>query len=77
MNLRVIGPNQTELTIGDVVVLFSYNTPVAARLPEGYIRTGKHWSSTTSKHINRWIGSANYVVVDQREFDRFLEFKPE
>jgi len=62
MKLRVIGPNQTEVEINDkVTVFFSYETPVAAWIrPTGalnrpFIRTTKRWSSTTTRHINKWL----------------------
>ena len=55
MKLKPIGSNQTQLTMGDVEVLFSYETPVAAYLPErGYLKTSKWWSKTTTRHINKW-----------------------
>tara|TARA_Y100000361_G_C11084426_1_gene302909 strand:- start:496 stop:723 length:228 start_codon:yes stop_codon:yes gene_type:complete len=56
MRIKPIASNQTELHMEDgTVVLFSYETPVAAYLPEcGYVKTSKHWSKTTSRHINKW-----------------------
>ena len=59
MNLNPIKANMNEVTIGDKTVLFSYKTPVAAKIltSEGmtYYKTSKHWSSTTSRHINQWL----------------------
>jgi uncharacterized protein (UPF0371 family) len=63
----------TELHLNNgTVVLFSYETPVAAALYEEqldskgnkyavhrYIKTSKKWSPTTSRHISKWI-SENY-----------------
>ena len=56
MQVRPIGSNQTELIKEDgTVVLFSYETPVAAYLPDlGYVKTSKKWSQTTSRHVNKW-----------------------
>ena len=56
MQIRPIGSNQTELIKDDgTIVLFSYETPVAAYLPErGYVKTSKKWSQTTSRHVNKW-----------------------
>ena len=73
MKLRIVGPNQTEITVGDKVVLFSYETPVAAHVQgRGYIRTAKHYSQTTSRHINSWLVGANAVVVPQSEIDGLI-----
>lgn len=68
MKIKNIGSNQTELTIGQTKVLFSYETPVAAMnlSPEFFeahgsslIRTATKYSRTTSKHINCWCGGAD------------------
>jgi len=71
MKLSVIGANQTQLATSDgVVVLFSYDTPVAALLPSGrYIRTNKKYSNTTTKHINAWLVSVEADLVDQSILD--------
>ena len=59
MKLKNIGSNQTQIVVNDVTILFSYNTPVAAQMANGdLIRTNKRWSSTTSKHINAWLGDS-------------------
>lgn len=57
MQLKPIKENMTELHLanGDVV-LFSYETPVAARTMDGAFKTDKQWSNTTSRHINAWGG---------------------
>lgn len=73
MKLRQIGPNQTELYVGDTVVFFSYETPVAALVPgRGYLRTDQKWSATTSKHINRWLEGVNATLVPQAELDALI-----
>jgi len=47
----------TVVSIGENEVLFSYETPVAAFVPgRGYLRTDRHFSVTTSRHINKFIG---------------------
>ena len=60
MKLKKLGPNMTtlELASGNTV-LFSYETPVAYHnaINGLYFRTAKKWSVTTSKHINKWLGS--------------------
>jgi hypothetical protein len=64
LTLKQVGRNQTELhkdigTGHNVIVFFSYETPVAAFIPgQGYSRTTKMYSQTTSRHINKWLGGA-------------------
>lgn len=57
MKLKQHGANQTQVTLSDgTVILFSYETPVAAFVPgQGYCRTSEHFSRTTSKHIAQWL----------------------
>lgn len=78
LKLNPIAPNMTELTIGDKTILFSYKTPVAFHeLGVGYAKTSKHWSATTSRHINKWLKLNGYDVkrgdylreVDQETLD--------
>ena len=53
------GANETLVEMdGEHVdeVLFSYSTPVAAFVPGiGYVRTTEHYSSTTTRHITRYL----------------------
>jgi hypothetical protein len=67
MKLKPLGANRTEITLADgTVVLFSYQTPVAAFIPgRGYFRTEKHHSRTTSKHIGQWL-SGTLHAIDER-----------
>ena len=70
MKLNPIASNMTEVEIGDVTVLFSYKTPVAAQTEDGfYVRTEKHWSVTTSRHINKWLAGARAELKPQSYFD--------
>ena len=64
MNLTPIAANQTELSFTNgTQVFFSYKTPVAAYCPlRGYIRTEQFWSSTTSRHINKWLKGITEVT---------------
>ena len=72
MKLNIIGSNQTELQIGNIAILFSYETPVAALVPgRGWIKTARHYSKTTSKHINAWVGGVAHLVP-QSEIDALL-----
>jgi len=76
MKRRKIASNQTELSLPcGAVVLFSYRTPVAARLPSGrYICTEEKWSVTTTKHINKWLAAVTSPVeqVPQEELYRLV-----
>ena len=70
MNINTIVPNMTELHLNDkTIILFSYNTAVAAYIPgKGYIKTDEYFSPTTSKHINKWTPE-NAKEVPQAEID--------
>lgn len=74
MKLNNLGSNKTELVRDDgTVVLFSYNTPVAALLPSGrYVRTKTKYSVTTSKHINQWLTGIEAELVDQSFIDKLV-----
>ena len=71
MRLTPIATNQTEVEFDSgVQVFFSYKTPVAAYIPtKGYVRTSTKWSSTTTKHINKWLDGVNATEVDQAILD--------
>ena len=58
MQLTPIASNMTEVETEDARILFSYKTPVAAYVfGKGYVKSDKFWSVTTSRHINKWMGS--------------------
>ena len=74
MNLKHLGPNQTELSFGDYTILFSYSTPVAYfDRYRGYCRTEKFWSKTTTGHINKWLSGEGVRMVPQDEIDDLLK----
>lgn len=57
MKLKPIASNMTELHLDNgTIVLFSYETPVAASGINGLQVTKTKYSVTTSKHINKWVG---------------------
>ena len=59
MQLTPIASNMTEVETSKARILFSYRTPVAAYIfGEGFVRTEKWWSVTTSRHINKWMEMA-------------------
>ena len=73
MQLRQIANNMTQLDLADgTSVLFSYRTPVATLTDNGYYRTSKHWSVTTTRHINKWLGGVLAKDQPQAYFDQFL-----
>lgn len=74
MNLKKLGNNETEVNNGNgYITLYSYNTPVATRhFASGKEwRTSKKWSTTTSKHINKWCGP-NAVPVTQEQLEKII-----
>lgn len=74
MKLNNIKANVTEIIHNDgTVIMFSYNTPVAARLPNyDYVRTSEYYSRTTSKHINQWLNGVNAEIVEQDFIDNLV-----
>lgn len=76
LQLTPIANNMTQLTTANgAVVLFSYQTPVAALLPNGaYVKTNKKWSQTTTRHINKWLADVSSSVeeLDQAWFDSLI-----
>ena len=73
MKIYQKGSNQTELDLGFAQVFFRYETPVAARLTDGsLVRTEDYYSVTTSKHINKWIGGADFQFVSQYRLECLL-----
>ena len=81
MKLKPIASNQTELTTTEgAVILFSYETPVAALLPSGqYARTSDWYSQTTSRHINKWLQGVTADVLEKPEewFRSLVQTRPE
>ncbi len=88
MKVETLGPSARVVTFADGTrVLVSYETPVAACLPEGleirsgqileddvFLKTAKFHSRTTSKHIAQFLsGCASARVVPQEELNRLME----
>ena len=69
MKIKSIASNMTELHTDDAVILFSYETPVAAlrKADHEYLRTNLFWSVTTSRHINKWLHGVEAQTVPQDE----------
>ena len=73
MKLRQIASNMTQLDLNNgYQVLFSYQTPVACLSDNGYYRTSTKWSSTTSRHINKWLGGVLAKEQPQQFFDELV-----
>ena len=72
MRLNSIAKNQTEVTLsnGDQI-FFSYRTPVAVYIAKKgrYARTDAWFSSTTTRHINKWLGNVEYATIPQSDLD--------
>ena len=75
MQLTPIASNMTEVETSEARILFSYRTPVAAYVfGEGFVRTEKWWSVTTSRHINKWIGKdVTTKEVSQTYLDNLVQ----
>ena len=74
MQLTPIASNMTEVETSEARILFSYRTPVAAYVfGEGYVRTEKWWSVTTSRHINKWIDGGTTKEVAQTYLDNLVQ----
>lgn len=78
MKLKPIASNMTELHLSNgIVVLFSYETPVASfsrkELPHGQFKVTKtKYSNTTTRHINKWVDKQSAVMVDQSVLDALV-----
>jgi len=76
LKLNSIAKNQTEITLsnGDQI-FFSYRTPVACYIAKKgrYARTDAWFSSTTTRHINKWLPENGTVKeVEQTYLDNFV-----
>ena len=67
MQLKQLGTNQTLVNYNDgTEVFFSYETPVAGFHPDlGYVKTANWYSSTTTRHINKYLGVIEANEVPQ------------
>ena len=74
MQLTPLASNMTEVETDLGRVLFSYRTSVAAYVyGEGFVRTKKWWSVTTSRHINKWLPeNGTFKEVPQTYLDNFV-----
>ena len=78
MKLTPIAANQTLVSYNNgKEVLFSYSTPVAGYSPSnGYFKTDKWYSSTTTRHINKYLpDNINANVVSQEVINELSQSK--
>jgi len=74
MKINNIASNMTELTTKDYdKVLFSYSTPVAGYDDEGAFKTDKWYSSTTTRHINKYFDGVEPRIVSQDFIDNLVK----
>lgn len=73
MKLTPIATNQTEVETADARIFFSYRTPVAAYVfGRGFVRSEDFFSVTTSRHINKWIGTDSKTDTTEKVSQDFL-----
>ena len=75
MKLKPYGSNMTTLELnGGTVILFSYSTPVAGYHMENheFFKTNEWYSSTTTRHINKYLDGANAAIIEQSEIDSMV-----
>jgi len=60
MKLQSFAVNRTLLSFDDgTEIYFSYETPVAGYSNKlGYVKTNQWYSSTTTRHVNRYLNDA-------------------
>jgi len=75
MTLKQIGNNQTQIIRGNLAILYSYNTPVAAVDKDNgtglAFYTEKKWSATTTRHINNWLSTKSFSGVGTKPQEFF------
>ncbi|RTL02151.1 MAG: hypothetical protein EKK57_02730 [Proteobacteria bacterium] len=56
----------------NVIVLFSYNTPVAMSVVGVHFVTDKRYSATTNRHIKKFVGNNEFTVTTQTAIESWL-----
>ena len=74
MKLTSFATNRTLLTFADgTEVFFSYSTPVAGYKPNiGYVKTNQWYSSTTTRHINKYLDDNFALNVEQDTINNLI-----
>jgi hypothetical protein len=74
MQVEAIGSNMTQVETENYIILVSYKTVVAYENKQTgeLFRTDKKWSTTTSKHINKWLDGRFAYGIPQEALDKIL-----
>ena len=74
IRLKQIGSNVNLLQRNGNDILFSYETPVAVYDHKNgeYLRTEQKFSRTTTRNINKWLGSVKAISVSQTVIESYL-----
>ena len=81
MNLKSFAANRKLLSFDDgTEIFFSYETPVAGYSNKlGYVRTNTWYSSTTTRHINKYLDKSTrpdlISTVEQSTIDHMIGSK--
>jgi len=73
MKIRPIGTNMTVLEVGTDEIFFSYEMPVAAWIKGKCYKTSYKHSSTTGRHINKFLDGRRAVEMSQQFFDDLIK----
>ena len=75
MKLTPIAANRNIISYNDgTEVFFSYSTPVAGYSNElGYVRTEDWYSSTTTRHINKYLNNIEATTVPQQTINELSQ----
>ena len=78
MKIKSIASNMTQATFqSGLEILFSYQTPVASKYRGTAFKTTAKWSSTTTRHINKWLAGETAFPLPQVEFDCLMDMPNE
>ena len=77
MKLHSFATNRTLLTFDDgTEIFFSYETPVAGYKPDvGYVKSKQWYSSTTTRHINKYLDDNFALNVEQDDINNLIGAK--
>ena len=76
LKINSIAKNQTEIITDSMTIFFSYREPVACHIDgQGFFKTSKSWSKTTTAHVNKWLKNnraENVTEKGQSFFDKLI-----
>ncbi len=74
MKLKSFALNRTLLSFDDgTEIYFSYETPVAGYSNKlGYVKTKQWYSSTTTRHVNKYLGDLKHSEVSQDTINNLI-----